>query len=101
MVTDGIAKIKKLNMGETSSELDIEIDPNAAQHIARCLASLVLKSPNYTEVKFDLSGPSADKFEWVIVLVQKGKGKTPHQLRLEAEKECSKLRAILNEKVSN
>jgi hypothetical protein len=55
---------------------------------------MVAASPNYTEMKFDLVA-RGEKYEWVTVLIQKGSGKTPHQLRQEAERERDELKAIL------
>jgi len=82
---DGLAELKALNMDGGKMELRIESDPNLALWQAKCFASMVEKSPNYTELKFDLAGEFKGKYEWITVLVQKGNGKTPHQLRAEAE----------------
>jgi hypothetical protein len=45
-------------------------------------------------MKFDLVA-EGEKWEWLTVLIQKGNGKTPHQLRQEAEKERGEAREVL------
>jgi hypothetical protein len=85
--------LKGFNMDEGGMDLKIEQDPAAAQWVAKCFASMVAKSPNYTEMKFDLCGEYRGKYEWMTVHIQKGNGKTPHQLRQEAERERDELRA--------
>lgn len=47
-------------------------------------------------MKFDLCGQYRGKFEWMTVHIQKRNGKTPHQMRQEAERERDELRARLN-----
>ena len=77
-------------------DIKIQQDPALAQWIAKCFVSMVADSPNYTEMKFDLCGQYRGKFEWVTVHIQKGNGKTPHQMRQEVERERDELRARLN-----
>lgn len=76
-------------------ELHIEQRPEVAQWVAQCFASMVAASPNYTEMKFDVVARGS-KWEWLTVLIQKGNGKTPHQLRTEAEQETARLKALLD-----
>ena len=75
--------------------LHINQNPAITRWIVECFANLVASSPNYTEMKFYLK-PQKDNRGWITVLVQKGNGKTPHQLRREAEDKCAKL----NERVT-
>ncbi len=84
-IRDGIARLKTLHMTEGGIEMDIKVHPAQKEHIAHCFAAMVADSPNYTEVKYDFYAKKQDGHEWVIVTVQKGSGKTPHQLRMEAE----------------
>jgi hypothetical protein len=93
---EGMAVLKGLDMDDTKLEIKIQQDPAAAQWVAKCFASMVADAPNYMEMKFDIGGQYRGKFEWMTVLIQKGNGKTPHQLRKEAERERDELRARLN-----
>jgi len=80
-------------MDEGKMDIKIQQDPAMAQWIAKCFASMVAESPNYTEMKFDLCGQYRGKFEWMTVHIQKGNCKTPHQMRQEVERERDELRA--------
>lgn len=93
---EGLAVLKGLDMDEHKMDIKIQQDPALAQWIGKCFASMVADSPNYTEMKFDLVGQYREKYEWMTVHIQKGNGKTPHQLRQEAEMELAKLKAQLN-----
>jgi hypothetical protein len=93
---EGLAVLKGLDMEEGHMDIKIQQDPALAQWIAKCFASMVADSPNYTEMKFDLFGQYRGKFEWMTVHIQKGNGKTPHQMRQEVERERDELRARLN-----
>lgn len=94
-VCDELIFIKGLNANENGIELEIEQNPELAQWVVKCLASLVFETPNYNEIKLTTSGNYLGKFEWITVTIQKGTGKTPHQLRLEAEHERDALKAKL------
>ena len=95
---DSLAVLKGLELDMDEGKMDIKIqqDPALAQWIAKGFVSMVAESPNYTEMKFDLSGEYRGKFEWITVHIQKGNGKTPHQLRQEAEQERDQLRIQLS-----
>jgi hypothetical protein len=93
---EGLAVLKGLDMEEGHMDIKIQQDPALAQWIAKCFASMVADSPNYTEMKLDLCGQYRGKFEWITVHIQKGNGKTPHQMRQEVERERDELRARLN-----
>ncbi len=95
---EGLAILKGLDMDEDKLDIKIQQDPALAQWISKCFASMVADSPNYTEMKFDLCGQYRGKYEWLTVHIQKGNGKTPHQMRLEAECERDELRKCLIEK---
>jgi len=94
-VCDGLAELRGLEMDGNKMDIKIHSDPALAQWQAKCFASMVANSPNYTEMKFELHGEYKGKWEWLTVLIQKGNGKTPHQLRQEAERERDQLRARL------
>jgi len=94
-VCEGIAVLKALEMDDGKLDLKLQQDPAVAQWIAKCFASMVADAPNYTEMKFNLCGKYRGKWEWLTVHIQKGHGKTPHQLRQEAEMELAKLKAQL------
>lgn len=92
---DGLAVLKSMSMDEHKLDMKIQQDPAVAQWVAKCFVSMVAFSTNYTEMKFETHGQFLGKFEWITVHIQKGNGKTPHQLRQEAEKERDELRAKL------
>ena len=93
-VVNGLAKIEKLHVKDGAIDIFIQQNPAQAQYIVKCFANMVASSPNYTEMKFELV--EKDKFEWITVLIEKGNGKTPHQLRMEAEKERDELKFKLD-----
>lgn len=88
-VEAGLTRIVKLNAEKGALELTIESDPAMQQWIALCFANLVHKSKNYTELHFEVSPHFKGDYQWITVLVKKGSGKTPHQLREEAEKDAT------------
>lgn len=92
-VLAGVAVLKELHLTPGKMEAHIQQSPETAQWVAHCFAAIVAESPNYTEMRFDLTSPV--KYEWITVTVQKGNGKTPHTLRTEAEAACERLRKQL------
>jgi hypothetical protein len=92
---ESVALIKEMHVKPGSMEITIQQNPALAQWVAQCFASMIADSPNYTEMKFNLVA-KLEKWEWITILIQKGNGKTPHQLRQEAEKERDELRARLD-----
>jgi len=94
-VSESLVKIVELHAKDGELQIEIEQRPEVREWVARCFASLVAESPNYTEMKFELKNPTND-YEWITVLVQKGKGKTPHELRQIAELKLKNMEAFLN-----
>jgi hypothetical protein len=92
---DAVSAIKKLHMEPGRMDIEIEQRPEVAQWIAKCFASIVAGAPNYSEMKFDLRPEHRGEYEWVTVIIQKGSGKTPHQLREEVERERDELKSRL------
>jgi hypothetical protein len=90
-ICNGIAEIEELHATQNGMDIAIKQSPACAQYVAQCFASIVAASPNYTEMKFEVV-LKTEKWEWITVLVKKDKGKTPHELRLEAERERDQLR---------
>jgi hypothetical protein len=93
---EGLAVLKGLDMDENKMDIKIQQDPALAIWIAKCFASMVADAPNYVEMRFEPYAQWKGKWEWLTVHIQKGNGKTPHQLRREAEAELEKLMAQLN-----
>jgi hypothetical protein len=93
--------LKQLHVKPGGMEAYIEFKPEVAQWIGKCLAYIVMKSPNYTEMQYEACGRNTEfKGEWIgpiTVTVQKVRGKTPHQLRVEAEKQRDELVKCLEE----
>lgn len=92
-LSESMAILKELHATPGAMEITVKQRPELAQWVGQCFAEMVASSPNYTEMRFDTRKP--ESWEWITVTVQKGTGKTPHTLRMEAEKERDELRAIL------
>ena len=92
-LAESVAILKELHATPGAMEITVKQRPELAQWVGQCFAEMVASSPNYTEMRFDTRKP--ESWEWITVTVQKGTGKTPHTLRMEAEKERDELRAIL------
>lgn len=97
-LAESVAIIKELHATPGAMEITVKQRPELAQWVAQCFAEMVASSPNYTEMHFDTRKP--ESWEWITVTVQKGSGKTPHALRMEAECEIDRLRAILESNAS-
>ena len=85
---ESIALIEELHATPGAMQVHIKQSPAQSEYIAQCFAAMVAKSPNYTELTFrtrTADGPQ------ITVLVQKCDGKTPHQLRAEADAKCAEL----------
>lgn len=95
-ICEGITIVKGMCMDDDKLDMFIQHDPAIAQLVAKCFASLVASSPNYTELTFELREQYKGKYEHITVLVQKSNGKTPHQCRIDAERERDDLRVQLN-----
>jgi len=93
---EGLAVLTGLNMDDGKMDIKIQQDPALAQWIAKCFASMIANSPNYTEMRFNCYGQYCGKLDWITVTIQKGNGKTPHEMRREAERERDELRSRLN-----
>lgn len=63
---DGLAVLKGLEMDESKMDIKIQQDPALAQWIAKCFASMVADSPNYTSkptVRHDTAKSAFDEAE--------------------------------------
>ena len=83
-VLDHAVKLKELHATEGGMKMHLEQHPEISQFIAHAFASMVAASANYTEMQFE---PAIANGTRITVLIQKHAGKTPHELRMEAEKE--------------
>jgi len=92
-----MVRLRKLHATENGMDMEIEQRPEAAHWVAKCLAALVADSPNYTELTMDHVSCRYP----ILVTVQKKIGKTPHELRLEAERERDALRKQVAELTAN
>lgn len=75
-------------------EAEIEQRPEAAMWMAQVFASFLVNCPNYREIQFEARNPR-ERFRRILVHVQKCEGKTPHELRQEAEARIKELEAQL------
>lgn len=95
-----VAAIDELHAVPGSMEAHIKMNPGLSEMIGMCFASIVAKSPNYTEMTYKPrhGGACVDGQEvFYTVTVQKVEGLTPHQLRLRAEQERDHIRGELAE----
>ena len=92
-LAESVAILEKLHATPGAMEAQIKQRPELAAWMGGIFAEMVAASPNYTEMRFDTHKP--ESWEWITVTVQKGTGKTPHTLRMDAEKERDELRTIL------
>jgi hypothetical protein len=88
---DSLAEIERLHAEPGSMELTLRQNPAMAQWVAHCWAAMLAKSKNYTELRFECAMPGT--WDWIAVLIKKGSGKTPHQLREQAERERDELKS--------
>jgi hypothetical protein len=96
-LVQSVSILKELHTTPGAMEIIVKQRPELAAWVGQCCAEMVASSPNYTEMRFDTRKP--ESWEWITVTIQKGTGKTPHTLRMEAEKERDELRAILESNV--
>ena len=93
-----MAVLESLEADTRRMEVRIKTIPGLKEHMALCMAEILGDAPNYTEMKFDLVAPKGDEgFEWVTVTIRRDRGKTPHQLRLEAEEKLVKAQNEITE----
>lgn len=72
----------------TQSRMDATVKTKVAQMICAWAKDVIGDAPNYVEISFQ----HAETSQRYILTVQKADGKTPHQLRMEAEKELAELK---------
>lgn len=94
---DTSVELEYMTMDEKSFEAKAIMNPGLAQMMAHAFAEQAFNTPNYVEMQFQ---PRAvkhrDKWIMVTVTVQKHDGKTPHELRMEAERRVAVLQVELD-----
>lgn len=92
-LNDILTNPQVVGMGVASQQLEIGLKGPMCEYMAAVLGGLVLGCPeaeNYLELTLQTpEGPFA------VIVTRPGGGKTPHQLRQEAEAEVVRLRAQL------
>ena len=85
-IKEGIARISRMQMSadENRGHVEIEMCKEFAIELCRGFAELLVDAPNYAELTYTLE---CDYSEKIIVTAHKCNGKTPHELRIEAERE--------------
>lgn len=78
---------------------DMRLFAQSADAIARALLAVIGDNPNYTETVLDIGGTDSITVDFpgvslVVTAIREG-GKSPHQLRVEAEIERDQARAEL------
>lgn len=94
---EGMLRLKELHLKDGAMEVEFEHSPELSQWIGLCFASMVVTSPNYTEMQFQMHPNWKGERKWITVTVQKHEGKTPHQMRQEAERELSRVKNLSEE----
>ena len=92
---EGFAKITEMHANNEGMEVIFEQDPALAQYIGMAMASMVAEAPNYCEMSFTPKVKWKGRHQFITITVQKTSGKTPHQLRMVAESEVIRLKALL------
>ena len=77
----------------TQSRMDATVKTKVAQMLCAWAKDVIDDAPNYVEISFHHTETS----QRYIITVQKADGKTPHQLRMEAEKELAELKGEQND----
>lgn len=80
-VSDGVAKIMELHATEGAMELHLSQHPALAHYVVSCFSSLIGKAPNYAEM-IGTMGYGGKEY---VLTVKRREGKTPHELKEEAE----------------
>lgn len=89
------ALLKELHITENGIEAHVEANPEISKLIAHAFVSMVASSPNYTEMTFEpKTVEHKGQFDCITVTIQKVKGKTPHQKRMEAEAQVTDLKSL-------
>lgn len=78
--------IESLNITSENAEAVMKQHPGLTLAIGAAFANLVVEAPNYVEMEY-LPAYEPDSGEKIVVLVRKVSGKTPHELRKDAEAE--------------
>lgn len=70
-----------------NGQMKLEMEGGACRLMAETFGAMLLesKAANYIETMFELGGIEGHPKAVILVTVQRGDGKTPHQLRTEAE----------------
>lgn len=72
-----------------NGQMKLEMEGGACRLMAEAFGTMLQesKAANYIETLFEWGGVEGDPKAVILVTVQRGEGKTPHQLRTEAEQE--------------
>lgn len=91
---DGFVHLRELHATDNQAIAGFAMDPAFQALLIRTLAEIVKDAPNYVEATFH-AREEVDSTQNVVVTVQKIKGKTPNQKRIEAEEQITKLNGEL------
>jgi len=92
---DSLFQIKSFHYEEGEGQVIFDLSKEMAEVLCHGLASIVADAPNYVETSYEPR--VCENCECVVVRVQKVTGKTPHQLRAEAESALSVAKARIAE----
>lgn len=93
--SDALIKLKEIHATASDASLTLEVPFDIQIEVARSFCSLLENCPNYREVQFTLPVSKEHPYEHITLHAIKHNGKTPHQLRLEAEAKVATMRAAL------
>ena len=88
--SEPVAYIKRAMIDQGAVDVELGCEPEVVANLYASLALLLSEAPNYSEASLTIK--PAGVVEGYTVTVQRANGKTPHQLRREAEAEVSELR---------
>lgn len=90
--TASIVRIKSMQAEGSNAKVDLEFSPEVSEYFVKALAGILVGCDNYREAKLVV----VDSGQEIIVTIQKGNGKTPHQKRQEAETEIEKQKLVID-----
>ena len=85
-----VLNIKRMLIENGAIEAELNSEPEAIANMYAMLGLLLGNAPNYVEASIEVKPKPKAPHEAFVVTVQRRSGKTPHELRTEAEKEAEK-----------
>lgn len=90
---NGLISLTEMHATPGKLELHLKQNPEVAWMVATSFASILADAPNYTEMQLN----HVDTHERFTVTIRREKGKTPNELKVEAESRTHLLYKIIKE----